>query len=56
MDEIVVFYNLLAPFIRDIGFPIFVSVYLLTSVRKALNDIKTTNEEIIRILRRTAGA
>lgn len=40
--------------IKDVGFPIFVAVYLLIFVRKSLEAVRTSNKEIIAILKMIA--
>ena len=40
--------------IKDVGFPIFVAVYLLLFVRKSLEAVRTSNKEIIAILKMIA--
>lgn len=42
--------------VKDVGFPIFVAVYMMVFMKKALLKLTATNEEIIRILRRSVGA
>lgn len=37
--------------IKDVGFPMFVAVYLLIYMRKSIEAVRTSNREIIQILK-----
>ncbi len=45
----------ISQFIRDVGFPVFVAVYLLTRVETAIRTFTATMHELTELMRHVEG-